>query len=79
MPQNNKTGALQLMAERMNLEPAKLPKALKDTVFKNASDDELLALVVVANEHKLNPFTKEIYAFPSRGGGIVPIISVDGW
>jgi hypothetical protein len=33
----------------------------------------------VANEYDLNPFTKEIYAFPSKGGGIVPIVSIDGW
>ena len=79
MPESKPPSAIAIMAERMNLDPPKLTKALKDSVFKNASDDELLALVVIANEHKLNPFTKEIYAFPSRGGGIVPIISVDGW
>jgi hypothetical protein len=38
----------------------------------------MLALIVVANEYNLNPFTKEIYAFPSDGG-ITPIVSVDGW
>ena len=79
MSDSKSPSAISTMAERINIDPAKLTKALKETVFKNASDDELLALVVVANEHKLNPFTKEIYAFPSRGGGIVPFISVDGW
>lgn len=67
------------MAARYNVEPAPLLSTLKSTVFKGASDDELLALVVVANEHQLNPFLKEIYAFPAKGGGIVPIVSVDGW
>lgn len=52
---------------------------LKGTVFKNASTEELMALVVVANEYQLNPFLKEIYAFPAKGGGIVPVISIDGW
>ena len=29
---------------------------------------------------QLNPFTKEIYAFPdSKSGGIVPMVSIDGW
>jgi phage recombination protein Bet len=67
------------MASRFNCEPTKLLSTLKNTVFKNASDDELLALVVVANEYGLNPLTKEIYAFPAKGGGIVPVVSIDGW
>jgi len=71
--------ALAIMAERINLDPKKLHDTLRNTVFKGANDDELVTLVVVANEHKLNPLQKEIYAFPSRGGGIVPVISVDGW
>ena len=38
-----------------------------------------MALVVVSNEYQLNPLLKEMYAFPAKGGGIVPIVSVDGW
>lgn len=67
------------MAGRYNVEPAKLLETLKATVFKGASNEELLALVVVANEYKLNPMLKELYAFPAKGGGIVPVVSVDGW
>lgn len=71
--------ALQVMAARFSCEPDKLLSTLKSTVFKNATNDELLALVVVANEYGLNPLTKEIYAFPAKGGGIVPVVSIDGW
>jgi phage recombination protein Bet len=71
--------ALNIMGARLNVDPIKLMATLKATVFKNATDDELLALVVVANEYKLNPLTKEIYAFPAKGGGIVPVVSIDGW
>jgi hypothetical protein len=35
--------------------------------------------LIVAKEYNLNPLTKEIYAFSGRGGGIVPIVSIDGW
>ena len=77
--QHPKASALAVMAGRYNVEPAKLLTTLKSTVFKGANDDELLALVVVANEYQLNPFLKQIYAFPGKGGGIVPIVSVDGW
>lgn len=74
-----RASALAVMAGRFNVEPDKLLGTLKNTVFKGASNDELLALVVVANEYGLNPLTKEIYAFPAKGGGIVPVVSVDGW
>ena len=67
------------MASRLSCDPTKLLATLKSTVFAKASDEELMALVVVANEYGLNPFLKELYAFPAKGGGIVPIVSVDGW
>jgi len=73
------TSALAVMAGKFNVEPAKLLETLKNTVFRNATNDELLALVVVSNEYGLNPLTKEIYAFPAKGGGIVPVVSIDGW
>jgi phage recombination protein Bet len=74
-----RASALALMASRFNVEPQKLHETLKNTVFKGASDSEMMTLVVVANEYGLNPLTKEIYAFPAKGGGIVPVVSIDGW
>lgn len=74
-----KPKALEVMASRLNVDPSKLMGTLKATVFQKASDEELVALVVVANEYGLNPFLKELYAFPAKGGGIVPIVGVDGW
>lgn len=74
-----RASALTAMAQRFNVEPAKLLSTLKNTVFKNANDDQLMALVIVANEYGLNPFKKEIYAFPDKSGGIVPVVGIDGW
>jgi phage recombination protein Bet len=71
--------ALVLMAERCQVDPAKLHETLKNTVFKGATDDEMLALVVTANTYELNPLLKELYAFPKKGGGITPMVGVDGW
>ncbi|ARR57111.1 hypothetical protein HY78_08480 [Rhizorhabdus wittichii DC-6] len=68
-----------MMAERLNVPSTVLKSTLMNTVFKGAKDDEFVALVIVANEYQLNPLTKEIYAFPAKGGGIVPYVSVDGW
>lgn len=71
--------ALALMASRLGVSEGNLQNTLKATVFKNCSDAEFVALVIVANEYKLNPLTKEIYAFAAKGGGIVPLVSIDGW
>lgn len=76
---NAKVSALAVMASKVNADPAKLHQTLKATVFKGATDEELLALVVVANTYGLNPLLKELYAFPAKGGGIVPVVSIDGW
>jgi phage recombination protein Bet len=53
---------------------------LKSTAFKgNASEAQFMALMVVANQYGLNPWTREIYAFPDKNNGIVPVVGVDGW
>lgn len=53
---------------------------LKHTAFKGqVSDAQMTALLVVANQYGLNPWTKEIYAFPDNNNGIVPVVGVDGW
>lgn len=53
---------------------------LRATAFKGpANDDQLAALLIVATQYGLNPWTKEIYAFPDRNNGIVPVVGVDGW
>jgi len=75
-----KQSALSTMATRFHVEPGNLLSTLKDTAFKGATDAQMMTLCIVANEYGLNPFTREIYAFPdSKSGGIVPIIGVDGW
>ena len=59
---------------------SELAQILKATAFKGpATDAQMVALMVVANQYKLNPFTREIYAFPDKNNGIVPVVGVDGW
>lgn len=57
-----------------------LSQTLTATAFRGqkVSPEQMTALLVVANQHGLNPWTNEIYAFPNNGG-IVPIVGVDGW
>jgi phage recombination protein Bet len=57
-----------------------LLQVLKATAFKGqVSDAQMSALMVVANQYKLNPFTRELFAFPDKNNGIVPVVGVDGW
>jgi phage recombination protein Bet len=74
-----KQSALAVMASKFSVEPARLLETLKATLMPKATNEELLSFVVTANQYGLNPFTREIYAFPARNGGIQPVVSVDGW
>ena len=69
-------------AERFDLgtNQNELIDTLKATAFKggNVTDAQMTALMLVAQQYNLNPWLKEIYAFPDKGG-IVPIVGVDGW
>lgn len=61
-------------------EEANVLETLKATAFKGqVSDAQMTALLIVANQYGLNPWTKEIYAFPDKNNGIVPVVGVDGW
>ncbi|MCZ2204020.1 recombinase RecT [Bartonella sp. A05] len=52
---------------------------IKTCISHNFSYEEFAAFISVANSYGLNPLTKEIYALPKRGGGIIPVVSIDGW
>lgn len=73
------------MSVRFGMEPAAFEATVRATCMKPdkngrvPSREEFAAFLLVAKEYKLNPLTKEIYAFPAKGGGIVPIVSLDGW
>lgn len=73
---------VQKFANRYSVDPDKLLPALKATAFKikngEATNEQMMALMIVADQYGLNPWTKEIYAFPDKGG-IIPVVGVDGW
>ena len=64
----------------MGADGSDLIETLKATAFKGeVTNAQMTALMVVANQYGLNPWTKEIYAFPDKNNGIVPVVGVDGW
>ena len=75
------------MAAQYGVEPTKFLQTMKATVMPKrqggeavaVSDEDLMAFCMVAHEYGLNPFLKEIHAFPNKSGGITPMVGVDGW
>jgi phage recombination protein Bet len=67
-------------ASRFGVEPTKMLTTLKATAFRgDVSNEQMMALIIVADQYGLNPWTKEVYAFPDKNNGIVPVVGVDGW
>lgn len=83
VPQQNK-GLVVRTAERFGVDSDKMLATLKATAFRQRengvtiTNEQMMALLVVAEQYKLNPFTKEIFAFEDKGS-IIPVVSVDGW
>lgn len=74
------TSVLARLACRFGVDQSKMLECLKATAFKGpASNEQIMALCIVADQYKLNPWTKEIYAFPDKQNSIVPVVGVDGW
>ncbi len=72
------------MAQKYSVDPAMFSNALKATAFKQRNgsvltEEQMMALLIVADQYGLNPFTREIYAFPDISGEIIPVVGVDGW
>ena len=84
IPASKRQSALILkFADRYSLEPSRVMDVLKNTAFRvkggEATNEQMAALLVVADQYGLNPFTREIYAFPDKQNGIVPVVGIDGW
>lgn len=77
------TSLIKKFSEQYHIEPDKMLTILKNTAFKQrgntvVTNEQMAALLIVADRHGLSPFTKEIYAYDDKGA-IVPVVSVDGW
>lgn len=75
-----RTSLIATMAAKYQMDADQFAKTVRATVMPSQhTNEQFAALMLVANEYDLNPVVKEIYAFPAKGGGIVPIVSIDGW
>ncbi|MBL4771981.1 MAG: recombinase RecT, partial [Planctomycetes bacterium] len=77
-------GHQELMVEfgaQLGLDPQALGQTLAKTIFPNATatKEQVFALLLVAKRYNLDPILKQIFAFPAKGGGIIPIVGYDGF
>lgn len=77
-------GPLVALATRLNIDVNEAQNIVINTLMKakgqgqQVTNEEFVTFLAIASEYKLNPLTKEIYAFSNRGA-IQPIVSIDGW
>lgn len=81
---HEKTSLVIKFAGKYNIDPDKLLTTLKNTAFnlgkdKEITNEQMSALLIVSDQYGLNPFTREIFAFPDKNGGVVPMVGLDGW
>jgi len=82
------TGLTARMAMKFGIEPSMFLTTLKQTAFRQrgkngapaqeVSNEQMVMLLHIAEKYDLDPFMKQLYAFPSDGG-ITPIVPIDGW
>lgn len=72
---------IQDMATRFGMDKKAFESTIRQTCMPSntqVSNEQFVAFLLVAKQYNLNPITKEIYAFPSKGA-IQPIVGIDGW
>lgn len=83
-----KRSPLAAMAERLSIDASELQSVVMQTVMPHkgldgnpiqVTNEQFVSFLAVANAYKLDPLKREIFAFPAKGGGIQPVVSIDGW
>lgn len=80
-PLSNSNKIVARVADHYGVDPRKLLHTMRHTCFASVdvTDEQMMMLLIVCEQYGLNPFVKEVYAYISKGGGIIPVVSVDGW
>jgi phage recombination protein Bet len=78
--QPKKRKLLETLADRYGVEPDIFQQTVSAVAMPQPhTREELISCLIVANEHNLNPLTKEIHFMRTKQGAIQPIVGVDGW
>lgn len=82
---NSTNSIIVRMAEQFKVDPDKLWATLSQTCFKPEpngrafSPEEVMYVLMVAEQLGINPLRREIWAFRGKNGIVQPLVSVDGW
>jgi phage recombination protein Bet len=76
-----KPSLINALAKQYDMDPAEFYRVIRATVMpREATQEQTAAFLMIAKQYNLSPLLKEIHAFANRrSGGIVPMISIDGW
>lgn len=70
------------MADRYGMNKEAFEATIRKTLMPaniSVSNEQLAAFLLVAKQFNLDPITKQIFAYPAKGGGIQAVVSIDGW
>ena len=73
------------MASSLNVDAKKLWATLQTSCFRPGKDgaafsqEQVMLVLIIAEQLGLNPLKREIYAFRNPDGSVVPLLSIDGW
>ncbi len=81
MPSNENNSLLIRFANQYGIEAKKALHILQYGVFRQPdgsvlTHEQIMVVMVVVDQYKLNPFLKEIYALPDKRGGVIPVLSI---
>lgn len=82
--ENGANGLVARFAERYGFREDELLNTLAQTAFRQHNGsvptrEQMLSLLAVADSYDLNPFIRQVYGLSDRRGGVLPVLSVDGW
>lgn len=72
------------VAQKFGVKPDDLKTCLSETAFRQKDGramtrSQLMQMLIVVDRYNLNPFMKEVYAYPDKQGAVVPVVGIDGW
>lgn len=80
LPSSRPMDLLSRMAFDMGVNRDQFWSTIMLTVMpEGATQEQALAFLAVADSYGLNPFLGQITAFAAKGGGIKPMVPIDGW
>ena len=68
------------LAAKYGSEKVRFYEVVKSTCrMEKATASQFEAFLLIAEKYDLNPLMKQMWAYPDRNGGIMTMVSIDGW